>query len=44
MILLNGHSLTPARKVPVEALSLTLKERESTASMTPAATVKPRSN
>lgn len=36
MILLNGHSLTPARKVPVEALSLTLKERESTASMTPA--------
>ena len=36
MILLNGHSLTPARRVPVEALSLTLKERESTASMTPA--------
>ena len=36
MILLNGDSLTPARKVPVEALSLTLKERESTASMTPA--------
>lgn len=36
MILLSGHSLTPARKVPVEALSLTLKERESTASMTPA--------
>ena len=36
MILLSGHSLTPARTVPVEALSLTLKERESTASMTPA--------
>ncbi|MBR2697630.1 MAG: phage tail protein, partial [Clostridia bacterium] len=36
MILLSGHSLTPARKVPVEALSLTLKERDSTASMTPA--------
>ena len=36
MILLSGHSLTPARKVPVEALSLILKERESTASMTPA--------
>ena len=36
MILLNGHSLTPARKVPVEALSLQLKERESTATMTPA--------
>ena len=36
MILLNGHSLTPARTVPVEAMSLTLKERESTASLTPA--------
>lgn len=36
MILLSGHSLTPARKVPVESMSLTLKERESTASLTPA--------
>ena len=36
MILLNGHSLNRARKVPLEALSLSLKERESTATMTPA--------
>lgn len=36
MILLSGHSLTPARKVPLEALSIDLKERESTANMTPA--------
>ena len=36
MILLSGHSLTQARRVPVEALSLNLKERESTAAMTPA--------
>ena len=36
MILLSGHSLSPARKVPMEALSLSLKERESTATMTPA--------
>ena len=36
MILLSGHSLTPARKVPVEALSLQLKERDSSATMTPA--------
>lgn len=36
MILLSGHSLTPARRVPVEALSLSLKERDSTAEMTPA--------
>ena len=36
MILLSGHSLTPARRVPVESLSLSLKERESTATMTPA--------
>ena len=35
MLLLNGHSLTPARKVPVEAMSLTLKERDSTATLTP---------
>ena len=36
MILLSGHSLTPARKVPLEGLSLKLTERESTAAMTPA--------
>ena len=36
MILLNGHSLTPARKVPVEALGLTINERETTADFTPA--------
>ena len=36
MILLNGKSITPKRKVPLEALSLQLKERDSTASMTPA--------
>lgn len=36
MILLTGHSLNRARKVPLEALSLSLKERESTATMTPA--------
>jgi len=36
MILLSGHSLTPARKVPMEALSVTLTERDSTAQMTPA--------
>ena len=35
MFLLNGHSLTPVRGVPAEALSLTLKERDSTASITP---------
>ena len=36
MILLSGHSLTAARKVPAEALSLTLTERDSTAAFTPA--------
>jgi phage minor structural protein len=36
MILLNGHSLIPVKKVPLEALSLQLKERDSTATMTPA--------
>lgn len=36
MILLSGHSLTQARRIPLEALSLSLKERESTATMTPA--------
>lgn len=35
MILLSGHSRTAARKIPLEALSLSLKERESTATMTP---------
>lgn len=35
MILLSGHSLTPARKVPLQSLSLRLSERESTASMVP---------
>ena len=37
MILLSGHSLTPERKVPLEGtMGLTLKERESSASITPA--------
>lgn len=36
MILLNGKSLTPKRKIPLEALSLQLKERDTTATMTPA--------
>ena len=36
MILLSGHSRTAAKKIPLEALSLSLKERESTAAMTPA--------
>ena len=35
MILLDGHSLTPKRKVPAEAMSLQLRERDSTASITP---------
>ena len=35
MILLSGHSLTPARKVPLETMSLRLNERESSASMVP---------
>jgi len=35
MILLSGHSLTQARKIPLESLSLRLSERESTASMVP---------
>ena len=35
MILLSGHSLTQERRVPMEALSLQLKERDSTASMVP---------
>ena len=36
MILLSGHTLTPARKIPLEEMSLQLKERESTATITPA--------
>ena len=33
MILLNGHSLTPARRLQLESQSLTLKERESASAM-----------
>lgn len=36
MILLSGHSLNRARKIPLEAMSLSLKERDSTAAITPA--------
>lgn len=36
MILLSGHSLTEAGKIPVESMSLNLSERDSSASMTPA--------
>ena len=36
MILLSGHSLTPARKIPVESMSLQLNERESSATVSPA--------
>lgn len=36
MILLDGHSLTPKRKVPLESLRIQLKERESSATMVPA--------
>ena len=36
MILLNGRSLTPKRKIPLEAMSIQMKERDSTATMTPA--------
>lgn len=36
MILLSGHSLAKARKIPLESLSLTLTERSSTATMVPA--------
>ena len=35
LTLLSGHSLTPDRMVSAEAMSLSLKERESTASLTP---------
>ena len=34
MLLLNGHSLTPVRKIPAEAMSLSLKERDSAATLT----------
>ena len=36
MILLSGHSLSPARKIPLEQMSLQLRERESEASIVPA--------
>lgn len=36
MILLNGHSLTPERKIPLESMNLQLKERDSTATIIPA--------
>lgn len=36
MILLDGHSLTAARKVPLESMSLSIKERDTTATATPA--------
>ena len=36
MILLTGHSLTPAKKIPLESMNLQLKERESTATIVPA--------
>ena len=36
MILLSGHSLKESRRVPLESMSLSLKERQSTAQMTPA--------
>lgn len=35
MILLEGQSLTRARKIPLEALNIQIKERDSTATMTP---------
>lgn len=34
MILLSGHSLTQVRRIPVETMSLSLKERESSATVT----------
>ena len=36
MILLNGHSLTPMARVPLEGMSLKLTERDATAAITPA--------
>ena len=35
MFLLSGNSLTPAKKIPMQSLSVTLKERESVATMVP---------
>jgi hypothetical protein len=35
MILLQGHSISPLKKIPLEEMSLQLKERESTATMSP---------
>ena len=34
MILLSGHSLTPVSKIPIESMSLRLRERDSTAEIT----------
>ena len=34
MLILSGHSLTASRKIPVESMSLQLKERDSTATLT----------
>lgn len=34
MILLSGHSLTPVSKIPIESMSLRLRERDSTAVIT----------
>ena len=36
MILLDGHSLTPKKKVPLESMNLELTERDSTATIVPA--------
>lgn len=36
MILLSGHSLAQARRVPLEAMSLSIRERDTTATITPA--------
>ena len=36
MILLQAHSLTQIRKVPVVSMGLNLKERDTTASLVPA--------
>ena len=36
MILLQGHSISPLKKIPLETMSLQLKERDSTATIVPA--------
>lgn len=36
MILLSGHGLTPEKKIPLESMSLRMKERESMAEIVPA--------